>query len=224
MARIILTLQDNQVKKTYTKVQHTQQVQQSTNQPQSTAKKSMAKKSETATVAKAVPSPASKETQVKDHSHQATKSKADTDNQAAKAVAKPKETVINNGTVKPASNFNAEDDCDKLNRAINSGEGADESVVVAILSKRNNKQRQEIKKVYEQKYKKVCTIRIYHKCEGRIEKSVPRITVWHHEACRVMTNSDPEEQNFLSYPHMNNGFFSCSPGFFNLFVYLFILK
>ena len=27
-------------------------------------------------------------------------------------------------------------------------------------------------------------IRIYHECEGGIEKSVPRITVgWHHEAC-----------------------------------------
>ena len=24
-------------------------------------------------------------------------------------------------------------------------------------------------------------IRIYHECEGRIEKSVPRIGVWHHE-------------------------------------------
>ena len=155
------TLQDNQVKKTYTKIQHTQQAQQSTNQPQSTAKKSVAKKSETATVAKAVPSPASKETQVKDHSHQATKSKADTDNQAAKAAAKPKEkeTVINNGTVKPESNltFNAEVDCDRLNLAINSGEGADESVVVAILPKRSNKQRQLIKKIYEQKYMKVCT-------------------------------------------------------------------
>ena len=32
-------------------------------------------------------------------------------------------------------------------------------------------------------------IRIYHECEGRIEKSVSRITVWHHKA------------------HMNNGFF-----------------
>ena len=35
------------------------------------------------------------------------------------------------------------------------------------------------------------TIRIYHECEGGKEKSVPRITVWHHEACRVMTNGDP---------------------------------
>ena len=35
-------------------------------------------------------------------------------------------------------------------------------------------------------------IRIYRECEGMIEKSVPRIAVWHHEACRVMTNGDPE--------------------------------
>ena len=48
--------------------------------------------------------------------------------------------------------------------------------------------------------------RIYHECEGRIEKSVPRIALWHHEACRVMTNGDPEERIFLSYPHTNNGF------------------
>ena len=48
-------------------------------------------------------------------------------------------------------------------------------------------------------------IRIYHECEGRIEKSVPRIAVWHHKACPVMTNGDPEGQIFLSYPHTNNG-------------------
>ena len=51
------------------------------------------------------------------------------------------------------------------------------------------------------------TIRIYHECEGRIEHSVPRTAVWHHEACRVMTNGDPEGRIFLSYPHTNNGFF-----------------
>ena len=37
----------------------------------------------------------------------------------------------------------------------------------------------------------VCTIRIYNECGGRIEKSVLRITVWHHKA-------------FLPYPHTNN--------------------
>ena len=50
-------------------------------------------------------------------------------------------------------------------------------------------------------------IRIYHECEGKIEKSIPKITVWHHQACLVMTNGDPEVQIFLSYPHRNNGFF-----------------
>ena len=48
-------------------------------------------------------------------------------------------------------------------------------------------------------------ISIYHECEGGIEKSVPRITDWHHEACRVMTNGNHEGQIFLSHPH--NGFF-----------------
>ena len=33
-------------------------------------------------------------------------------------------------------------------------------------------------------------IRIYQECEGGIGKSVPMIT----EACRVMTNGDPEGQ------------------------------
>ena len=51
------------------------------------------------------------------------------------------------------------------------------------------------------------TLRTHHECEGGIEKSVPRITDWHHEACRVMTNGDSEERIFLSHPHTNNGFF-----------------
>ena len=49
--------------------------------------------------------------------------------------------------------------------------------------------------------------RIYPECEGRIEKTVPRITVWHQETCRVMTNGDPDGRIFLSYPRLNNGFF-----------------
>ena len=50
-------------------------------------------------------------------------------------------------------------------------------------------------------------IRIHHECEGGIEKSVPRITVCHHEVCRVMTNDDPEGRIFLSHPHTINLFF-----------------
>ena len=52
----------------------------------------------------------------------------------------------------------------------------------------------------------VCIIRIYHECEGRIDNSIPRINVWHHEACRVMTNCDHEGWIFISHPHKNNGF------------------
>ena len=44
-------------------------------------------------------------------------------------------------------------------------------------------------------------------CEGGIENSAPRITHWHHEACRVMTKGDREERIFLSHPHRNNVFF-----------------
>ena len=47
---------------------------------------------------------------------------------------------------------------------------------------------------------------LYHECDGEIEKSVPKITVWHHKACRVTTNGDLEGQFFLSNPHTNNGF------------------
>ena len=59
-------------------------------------------------------------------------------------------------------------------------------------------------------------IRIYYECEGRIEKSDPRIIVWHHESCRVMTNIDPERRIFLSTLTRIMDSFSCS----TLFLYL----
>ena len=48
---------------------------------------------------------------------------------------------------------------------------------------------------------------MYHGCEDMIGRSVPRIAVWHHKTCPVMTNGDPEGWVFLSYPHNNNGLF-----------------
>ena len=47
-------------------------------------------------------------------------------------------------------------------------------------------------------------IRIYQEGEGRIEKSVPRIAICHHEACRVMTVI---LRDVFFYPCTNNGFF-----------------
>ena len=50
-------------------------------------------------------------------------------------------------------------------------------------------------------------IRIHHQWEVGIRKSITRITVWLYEACRVMTNGDPEGWIFLSHPHSNSGLF-----------------
>ena len=49
-------------------------------------------------------------------------------------------------------------------------------------------------------------IRTHHECEGGIQKSVLRITDWHHEACWVVSNGDREGQIFLSNPHTNYGY------------------
>ena len=73
----------------------------------------------------------------------------------------------------------------------------------------------------------VYLIRIYNEYEGKIEKSVSRIIVWHHEACRVMTNGDPGDRFF--YPSLTwiMDSFSCSDTttvFIYLSIYLFILK
>ena len=51
-------------------------------------------------------------------------------------------------------------------------------------------------------------IRIYQECECEIESSIPRITVWHHEACQVVTNDYPEGRSHL---HTYNALSSCSP-------------
>ena len=48
---------------------------------------------------------------------------------------------------------------------------------------------------------------MHHEYEGGIEKSVPRITNWNHETCRVMTIGDRDGRIFLSDPHTNYGFF-----------------
>ena len=49
-------------------------------------------------------------------------------------------------------------------------------------------------------------------CEGEIEKSIPRITDWHPEAWRVMTNRDHVQRRiFLSHLTRIIESFSCSP-------------
>ena len=50
-------------------------------------------------------------------------------------------------------------------------------------------------------------IRINFEGEVGREKSVPRITDCHHEACRVMTIGDREGRIFLSHPRTNDKYF-----------------
>ena len=50
-------------------------------------------------------------------------------------------------------------------------------------------------------------ISIYHVCMVWIEKSVTRVTDRHHEVCRMMPNSDPEWQIFLSTPYTHDRYF-----------------
>ena len=51
------------------------------------------------------------------------------------------------------------------------------------------------------------SIRLYHKCESWIEKSVLKITNWNYKACQVMSNVDCEGRIVLSHPQTIKVFF-----------------
>ena len=53
-------------------------------------------------------------------------------------------------------------------------------------------------------------IRILHECQIWIDKSVPRVTFWHHEARRVMPNCDPRGRFVYPYLTRMMDSFSCS--------------
>ena len=55
----------------------------------------------------------------------------------------------------------------------------------------------------------VNTIRIFNVCEVLIENSVTRVTIRHHEACRVMPNSYPSDGIFNSHRRTIMDSFSC---------------
>ena len=54
-------------------------------------------------------------------------------------------------------------------------------------------------------------IRILHECQVWIDKSVPRVTVWHHEARRVMPDCDPRDRFVYLYLTRLMYSFSCTP-------------
>ena len=54
-------------------------------------------------------------------------------------------------------------------------------------------------------------IRILHECQVWIDKSVPRVTFWHHEARRVMPNCGPRDRFVYPYLTQMMDSFSCTP-------------
>ncbi|XP_053267101.1 annexin A1 [Pleuronectes platessa] len=72
--------------------------------------------------------------------------KRDPDNDTVTVKGKPKPKYY--GTVTPHPNFSASSDASVLNSAIKS-KGVDEDVIIAVLVRRSNEQRQKIKTVYE---------------------------------------------------------------------------
>ena len=57
----------------------------------------------------------------------------------------------------------------------------------------------------------VC-IRIQHEFVDRIDTSLPRITVWHHQALSSDAKQLPEEKSCLSFSQTHAGFFSLHGG------------
>ena len=62
-----------------------------------------------------------------------------------------------------------------------------------------------------------CIISIFHGCMVWIEKSVTRVTDRHHEACRVMLNSDLEWRIFLSASYTHDRYFFLHTCWFTIF-------
>ncbi|KAJ8308801.1 hypothetical protein KUTeg_013675 [Tegillarca granosa] len=75
------------------------------------------------------------------------------------------------GTVKPATNFSADRDCEKLYKAMD-GLGTDENVIVEIIPHRSNNQRQQLKKRYQEKYNKELVSDLESELTGDCEEIV----------------------------------------------------
>ena len=70
-----------------------------------------------------------------------------------------------------------------------------------------NQQNQDVR--YDQNYN--MEYKNLNECQVWIDKSVPRVTFWHHEARRVMPNCDPRDR--FVYPYLTRMIdsFSCTP-------------
>jgi len=75
------------------------------------------------------------------------------------------------GTVKPAEDFNAEEDATALRNAMK-GIGTDEQEIIDLLTNRSSNQRQEIKKTFKTAYGKDLVDNLKSELSGHFEKAV----------------------------------------------------
>lgn len=59
------------------------------------------------------------------------------------------------GTIRPPPNFNPEEDCKTLHKAMH-GLGTDEDALIRVLAARTNAQRQQLRPLYKQMFGQVC--------------------------------------------------------------------
>jgi annexin A7/11 len=79
--------------------------------------------------------------------------------------------VQTQGTVKPVANFNAEEDCKVLRKAMK-GIGTDEKAIIDVLSHRSNAQRQDIKNRFKTMFGKDLIQELKSELSGHFEDSV----------------------------------------------------
>jgi len=75
------------------------------------------------------------------------------------------------GTISDADGFNAEHDCEVLHKAMK-GLGTDEATIIAIIARRSNAQRQELKKMFAQMFGKDLVKELKSELGGHFEDAI----------------------------------------------------
>jgi len=110
-------------------------------------------------------------------------------------------TTRYHGTISPAPNFNAENDCEVLRKAMR-GMGTDETALISILASRSNAQRVEIRKRYKTMFGKDLMNDLKSELSGNLEECLLAImepSVLYDAKClrRAMRGAGTDEETLI---------------------------